>query len=288
MWDSREIAGMTLWTSAALSAAPGLVHAFTGAGSNMSTSQGPGGAAALRHRATVCEYLELRTGQLTFGEQVHGAEIVLVGDASAGNGRAPAGSRVPHVDGLVTDVPGVPLMALSADCPAVLIYHPAGDGPVRTRDGLPGRGRATAGAGDPDTAPRAVVGLAHAGWRGAIGGIAARLIDVMVERYGCERTRMLAGISPSAGPCCYEVKEDVVRLAAMRWPRYGAYFSHRHERVFLNLRAALSAQLAAGGIEASRQCIARCCTICDERFFSYRRDGAKTGHAALIAGIRVI
>jgi hypothetical protein len=266
---------MTLWASELLSAAPRLRHAFSGAGANMCTARGPGAAAAPMRRTALCDHLGVSVDQLTYGEQVHGAEIVLVGEGAAGNGHAAPGARVPHVDGLVTNVPGVPLMALSADCPAVLVYHPPQLPSEKTQPR----------SCTPNCQPRAVLGIAHAGWRGSVAGIVGRLIDVMIEHYGCDRTCLLAGISPSAGPCCYEVKEDVIRLAALRWPQHAAYLTARGGRTYLDLWAVLAAQLAAGGIDAARQSIARHCTICDERFFSYRRDGPQTGHAALIAAI---
>ena len=57
---------------------------------------------------------------------------------------------------------------------------------------------------------RPVLGMAHAGWRGTVQGIAGRLVAALVERAGARADRLRAAIGPSIGPCCYEVDEPVV------------------------------------------------------------------------------
>jgi YfiH family protein len=181
-------------------------------------------------------------------QQVHDRQIAVVEPALEGQ-------RVDSADGLIVNRPGVPLMALSADCPLVVACDPA----------------------------RGVLGMAHAGWRGMLGGIVRRLIDAMVERFGCRAEAISAAISPSAGPCCYQVGDEVTRRAAETLPDSEQHLRRHDGMVFFDLWSACLAQLRSAGIRPQRIDLAARCTICDPRFFSYRRDGPTTGHAGLIA-----
>ena len=73
----------------------------------------------------------------------------------------------------------------------------------------------------------------------------------------------------------------LVLISAFCWSSAGLFTRF----IPLDLWTLLEAQLAACGIAPAAQDIARRCSICDRRFFSFRRDGAATGHAGLIAGI---
>lgn len=226
-------------------------HAFTLRPGDMSEVAGPGAAGAAERRRCLCAALGADASHLTTMEQVHGSDIAVVDEASLGR-------RIDGVDGLVVDWPGVPVMGLSADCPLVLVCDPQ----------------------------RKVLGLAHAGWRGTAGGITRRLVETLVERFRCAPGSLRAAIAPSAGPCCYEVGDEVVRRAAQTLPDHQCFFSPPAAdggSVFFDLWAANIAQLTAAGIMPERIDPARQCTICGERFFSYRRDGEATGYAALIA-----
>jgi YfiH family protein len=118
-------------------------------------------------------------------------------------------------------------------------------------------------------APEAVAML-HAGWRGLAGGIVAEGVGAL-RRAGA--SRVAAAIGPAAGPCCYEVGDEV-RAA------FGT-----GERT-LDLPAIARGQLAAAGVDEVAD--VGVCTICARdaegpRFFSHRRDGGVTGRQAGLA-----
>ncbi len=127
--------------------------------------------------------------------------------------------------------------------------------------------------------------MAHAGWRGIVSGVVGGLVRTAVDRFGCRPEGMVAALSPSAGPCCYEVGDEVVASASQTLPESERHFLRRRGSTFFDLWSACTAQLHSAGIEAKRIDSAGECTICDERYFSYRRDGPKTGHAGLIAAL---
>lgn len=171
-----------------------------------------------------------RDGAWSVVKQVHGAVAVRAG--------LPGDLR--DADALWTDDPGFTLAVMSADCVPVLV--------------------ATHGR----------VGLAHAGWRGLVGGI----VEAAVEAVGGAPV-VFAG--PAIGPCCYEVGDDVARLFRSR---FGAGIEASGRR--LDLWAAAEAAAMQAGASSFRA--ARVCTSCHpELFFSHRRDRGHTGRQALVA-----
>ena len=208
---------------------------------------------------------------VAFLEQIHGNEIIEVAGGSAWPAACgPAGRG----DGLVTDVPGLGLMGVSADCPLILVADAQGP----------------------------AVGMAHASWRGTVRLIASKLVGRLAERYGAEPSRLVACICPSAGPRRYEVGPDVVEAAvAGIGPGARAFFTTRAEsggtrsdgkmpsprdgKTFFNLWAANRDQLLAAGLREENVHVAGICTIeRNDLFPSHRVEGASAGRfAAVIA-----
>ena len=118
-------------------------------------------------------------------------------------------------------------------------------------------------------APGAVA-MVHAGWRGLAGGVLAEGVAAVRELDGGDGA-LEAAIGPGAGACCYEVSEDVA----------AALGTTRGPRGTVDLKALATAQLRAAGVAAVHDVAA--CTMCDERFFSHRREGGRTGRQAGVA-----
>ena len=88
------------------------------------------------------------------------------------------------------------------------------------------------------------------------------------------RRRCAAAIGPGAGPCCYEVSDEVHAAFAELGPEV-------RQGQNLDLKAVARRQLEAAGVATVED--AGLCTMCDPRFFSHRRDGRRTGRQAGIA-----
>jgi YfiH family protein len=116
------------------------------------------------------------------------------------------------------------------------------------------------------------VAMLHAGWRGLAAGVLEQGVRELRTLAG-EGQPIAAVVGPGAGVCCYEVGPEVRDAFA------GAH-AHVHGRR-LDLRAIAEERLSAAGVAAVSHVDA--CTICDERFFSYRREGAAAGRQAGIA-----
>jgi YfiH family protein len=155
--------------------------------------------------------------------------------------REPDPGARPQADGMATSVPGVGALVLTADCLPVALHAPG------------------------------AVAMVHAGWRGLAGGVLAEGVAALRD-LGAHGP-VQAAIGPGAGPCCYEVGDEV-REAFADVP--GA----EHGRN-VDLKAVAAARLRAAGVEEILD--AGLCTMCDERFFSHRRDRGTTGRQGGLA-----
>jgi len=112
------------------------------------------------------------------------------------------------------------------------------------------------------------VAMLHAGWRGLAAGVLEEGVRAL-RQLGAGR-EIAAVIGPGAGACCYEVGADVhAALTADR--RAGP----------IDLSTIARERLQRAGV--ARVCELRACTICDERFFSHRREGSRAGRQAAVA-----
>lgn len=222
-----------------LSNLPGVRHA-------VSTRIGPHGGdlrgdsprgLANRHRLAKA----IGASRCVWVRQVHGNVVADADDAR---------DREIEADAITTCREGIAILGQSADCPIVLVADPE----------------------------RGAVGVAHASWRGTVQRVAACLVAAMRQRYRCDPAGMLGAICPSAGPCCYEVQQDVIDAAtAGLGPAARECFVRRGGRTYFDLWRANARQLAGVGISPHNIAIAGVCTICDERFYSYRREGSAAG-----------
>ena len=177
----------------------------------------------------------------TMAWQVHGAVVREVDERPApGRFLEPGVEAFPKSDGLATSLPARPLILLTADCLPVAIAR--------------ADGRRLA--------------VLHAGWRGLVAGIVERGVAAV----GGAAT---AAVGPGAGPCCYEVGDDVGDVLQ---GRFGEDVVHNGKAdLWLAARRALE---GAGVVDVE---VAGECTICGgERYFSHRRDRGTTGRQGVV------
>ena len=113
------------------------------------------------------------------------------------------------------------------------------------------------------------VAALHAGWRGLAGGVLEEGTRALRELGS--QGEIVAVVGPCAGACCYEVGEEVHAVFG------GVHRDGRH----IDLRAIAHERLLAAGITEVRD--VQACTICDERYFSYRREGSRAGRQGGLA-----
>lgn len=254
---SHQFGDVTLLRFESLAAIPGLVHGFTTRPQNYAPHRGAGSDEAVTHRRRVCHHLGVSFEKLTSPAQVHGGEVLPIQDLDIGCGREGRDTALRFVDGLICDRPGVPMILMSADCPLVCAYDPC----------------------------RPAIGAVHSSWQGTVAGATEQLIRLMASSYGSDPSKLLTAIAPSAGPCCYEVGEDVRRVACTRLVNAESFFRPYRDRYVFDLWSANREQLIGAGVRPDHIEIARLCSICDQRFWSHRRDGATAGRSALFLAL---
>jgi polyphenol oxidase len=114
------------------------------------------------------------------------------------------------------------------------------------------------------------VAMVHAGWRGLAAGVLEQGVRALRELAGAEGA-IVAIVGPGAGVCCYEVGREV----------HEAFGGAHRTGTNIDLRAIAHERLAAAGVGDVRDVDA--CTICDERHFSHRREGARAGRQVGVA-----
>jgi YfiH family protein len=224
---------------------PGYVVAFTtriggvsdGVYSSLNLTRGTGDDAEKveENRRLACESLGLPYEQLAFNRQVHSPTVH----------RAGPGTRGEPGDGLWTDEPRLPLLAMSADCLPIAV--------VRT------------------TGPRAVAVL-HAGWRGLSEDVIAAGVNAL--RVESTQSGFAAVVGPAIGPCCYEVGPEVSGLFDEDLTVNGK----------LDLWSAAERALRAAGVERVER-VDLCTRDYPQLFFSHRRDGRARGVQGVIGAV---
>ena len=203
--------------------------------------------------------LALETGidpdKFLYASQVHSGDVKVIDQEAVDKGIL---TETPQTDALITNLPGICLMVMVADCVPVILF-------------------------DPEKRVSAVV---HAGWRGTVQHISANTITLMKERFGCNPARILAGIGPSIGPCCYEVGEDVRDCATQSFGTSEGYLIQKKDsqKPHFDLWFANRKQLTDMGLKHENIETAALCTQCNaDTFFSSRAGKGITGRFA--AGI---
>lgn len=129
-----------------------------------------------------------------------------------------------------------------------------------------------------------VLALVHAGWRGIVLGIHRRAVQFMEEYFSVKPSRILGGIGPAIGPCCFQVGEDVAATFVAQGKE--VFVEWREGKAFVNLKGVVVADLVNEGVEEENLDVSPLCTFCEEHlFYSFRRDRTEK-RCLLVAGLR--
>jgi hypothetical protein len=225
---------------------PGICHAFfTREGGvsgdlfeSLNCGFGSGDAAekVARNRSIAMERLGFSPDRLVTCYQVHSTTVVTVEKPWPRD-------AAPQADGLVTGSSGIVLGVLAADCAPVLF----------------------------EDAVARVIGAAHGGWRGALGGIVEATLDRM-EALGAKRARIRAGIGPCIAQSSYEVGPEFSQQFLAHDAASAAYFAPALQAGYFmfDLGGYIERRLARAGVATVER--ATHDTVAEDRnFFSYRR-----------------
>ncbi len=231
--------------ASSLAALPGIRHAFftreggvsDGIYASLNGGQGSNDRPDLveENRARMAASVGVAPARFITAYQVHSPDVVVA--------EAPWTRETrPHVDAVVTRVPGLAIGVSTADC-----------GPVLFADAEAG-----------------VIGAAHAGWKGAFTGVIENTISAM-EKIGAERRRILAALGPMIRQPSYEVGPEFAARFRDADSGNARFFiaSSREGHALFDLPGYIASRLERAGIDRVEDL--GCCTYADPGFFSYRR-----------------
>jgi len=218
---------------------------------NLAYHVGDARGAVAENRQRFCDTLGIDVNSLVLAQQIHGDGIAVIDESQAGCGAHRHEDAIPCADGMITRSPSIALSVLTADCIPMLVIDPV----------------------------RRVIGIAHVGWKGALRMTAAKTVLKMRDTFGSMQGDCLVSLGPSIGPCCYEVKADVISQFQHVFGPAACITGNR-----LDLRRAVEMQLVDIGVEERNisSVVARhdvpLCTACNlDLFYSHRAEGGRTG-----------
>jgi polyphenol oxidase len=187
------------------------------------------------NRMEICKALGVE--QIVFPHQNHGVDVVRITGANA--------SKSHQADAIFTTEKNIALAVTHADCQAAIFYDPAHE----------------------------AIAVAHAGWRGSVQNIYAKLIEQLKKTVGTNPKDLLVCISPSLGPCHAEFKNYKQELPQEFW-------SFQVKPHYFDFWKINRMQLTGSGVSEKNIEISETCTFCNAKdCYSHRRE-AKTGRHA--------
>lgn len=221
-------------------------------GLNCGTGSSDQSDAVAINRARVAEAMRVVPTALAFVHQVHSADVQVITPSNT--------AKAPQADAMVSNSPDIALSILTADCLPVLFADPEA----------------------------AVIGAAHAGWKGAIGGVLQATVAAMLD-LGATRSNITAIIGPAISQSAYEVGAEFLDEFLADDPDNARFFAQGREGHYQFDLAGFSLNLlrqaGVGHAEWTRHC-----TYSDpDRFYSYRRSvhQKEADYGRLISAIRL-
>jgi polyphenol oxidase len=221
---------------------------------NFSVSQGDASENVQCNYTTLAEHLRIEADKIVTCRQVHEDHVEVVDVIP----QVP-----PRADAIITSNAGIYPAIKTADCLPILLLDPM----------------------------RRVAGAIHAGWRGTVLRITRKVVRMMKSRYGTNPTDLVAGLGPAIAPCCYEVDEVVLKPFCQAFPQAEQFIiksksgNRSTKSLSLDLVGANRFELIREGVPLVNIHSTELCTSCNSAlFFSYRRDGIKSGRHIALTG----
>lgn len=206
----------------------------------------------LENYRRACDAVHIDYTKCVLAKQTHTVNIRVVTEDDAGKGLI-CESDIKDIDGLITNIPGIPLVIFYADCVPILLFDPK----------------------------EKVLACLHGGWRGTVHGIAEKGVNIMKSKFNC--SDIYAAVGPSIGPCCFETGLEVADIFNEKG--FCDFIEYRNQKAFIDLWGVNERILKNCGVKNIS--LAKICTVChSDEFFSHRGCGPSTGRMALIASIR--
>lgn len=222
---------------------------------NLGVSRGDDPEAVLENYRRIANVLHMPWERMVLSHQTHTTNIRVVTGKDAGAGLVKK-RDYENVDGLITNIPNLPLVTFYADCVPLYFVDPV----------------------------HRAIGLSHSGWRGTVNRMGQCTVEAMKAEYHSRPEDILACIGPSICSECYEVGEEV----AQEFEK--AFLPAQNEQILkqkpdgkylLNLWKANEIILLEAGIKKEHLAITDVCTKCNpDLLYSHRVMGNQRGNLA--------
>jgi hypothetical protein len=187
--------------------------------------------------------------QRVFSNQIHGTDIKIVSGKDCGQ-------IMTGMDGLMTNEPDICLITSYADCVPLFFYDPV----------------------------KNVIATSHSGWKGTVGRIGRKTVEMMQKVYGSNKEDIIAAIGPSICQNCYEISEDVAEQFQQEFPDewYAQFMIKKGNGKYqLDLWKVNELILLDAGILKEHLDVTDICTCCNPKLlFSHRASKGKRGNLA--------
>ena len=228
---------------------------------NLSFDRGDREEAVRENFRRIEEAMGVRCEDMVLSRQTHTTNVRVVTEDDRGKGIVRERDYT-DVDGMVTNVPGICLVTSYADCVPLYFVDPV----------------------------KRVIGLSHSGWRGTVGKIGKKTVEVMKDTFGSDPGDILAAVGPSVCMDCYEVSEDVIERVKE------AFSEHLWEQLFyrkpdgryqLDLWKANELIFREAGISEEHIAVTNVCTHCNsDILYSHRAAGDKRGNLCAFLALK--
>ena len=220
---------------------------------NLSFDRGDDRAAVAENFRRMGEALSVHCEDMVLSQQTHTTNIRIVTDEDRGKGITRERDYT-DIDGLITNVPGICLVTTYADCVPLYFLDPV----------------------------KKVIALSHSGWRGTVGKIGKKTVELMHDNFGSDPADILAAVGPSVCQDCYEVSADVIDRFKEVFDRSvwdELFYGKPDGKYQLDLWKANEKIFLEAGIRKEHIAVTNVCTHCNSGLlYSHRAMGDKRGN----------
>lgn len=222
---------------------------------NLGVSRGDDPEAVMENYKRITSVLHMPWDRVVLSHQTHTTNIRVVTERDAGTGLVKE-RDYENIDGLITNIPNLPLVTFYADCVPLYFVDPV----------------------------HHAIGLSHSGWRGTVNRMGRCTIEAMQREYNTNPADVLACIGPSICQDCYEVGPEVAEEFAKGFQLEQKSVLLREKpdgKYLLNLWKANEIVLLEAGIKKEHLAVTDICTKCNpELLYSHRVMGNERGNLA--------
>lgn len=228
---------------------------------NLSFDRGDDRAAVAENFRRMGEALGVRCEDMVLSQQTHTTNIRIVTDEDRGKGITRERDYT-DIDGLITNVPGICLVTTYADCVPLYFLDPV----------------------------KKVIALSHSGWRGTVGKIGKKTVELMHDNFGSDPADILAAVGPSVCQDCYEVSADVIDRFKEVFDRSvwdELFYGKPDGKYQLDLWKANEKIFLEAGIRKEHIAVTNVCTHCNSGIlYSHRAMGDKRGNLCAFLALK--